>query len=895
MKKRLNLLILITAGLIPWQSTHANSGYVIKDFVCETDKTMSCFSINNSGNDIEDMQKDFEVCNCLEDKFGLKIKNSLTPSEVKERDQKLFEGKILASLDETAKNIEKKAEPYLLESLLINPDNPTEAVQQVFDTLQAEELSKWVVNDLEKYRNKVSPQFYQGIIAQIDKYTKSQNNNLVNKLKESKDKLQERGFCLSYEGFLSTKMIPDNPLFWQALNESTEFFPVEWDVNYLEKEIREGKNIETNKAKLTFLEMNPTIKTVFRSEDRELKQALLTTLKQVLIPDPGCIRKNDCQGVFFSQGVNLPQLLKEFYEKAHLRAGISASLFHEVRKEAHILNDIDSQPLNLSAIRFASDNKTASYRQCGGGIDPQKTGQCADVLQNYCTDLRTSGDSILQVQDGELVNRTRFRLDDSIFSEADKNQEYYDKNDFACNKMKRKDNNTKKEITYKEFKTVECSRRSCSNLTDVDLFKQFMNSSKSLDKGFIFDTQSNNERLIAGIANSSRVNLSEKVLSIASRDHTLPEERNKSSGDNSINDVIANIEKSRMNTSPQADTSVTTTTTEGIFSTPEIIADGESLDGSMPGQDISLQNLGTFGNQAYLNAPNQFLAKVEEETGDKKEADISIKETNSFATMSSENSIKDSIESKDMSLEERIKGLEKLLAEKDSSTKSYQKMITQLLENKGNIQAAQASKSANSPEASETLVDRRISSIKSNVQNAPKTLKDQQASHTMEAERNTALESFPRDVARAPASLGSSSTGQSFAATTSKRVNNALLTKYGIVVKDGPTGSTSSVSVAEDADGSKFSGVKSIAEAADVPLQVSVRDFEQIKTNNLGALEALYTKELKGIDDQVVKVLVSTNSSEEVLEFYAIKEEGRVVFQPIRKNKLIDLQNVLHR
>lgn len=886
MKKHLTILSFVTAWLIPWSSTDAS--FSLKDFVCETDKTISCLSISITGNDIEDMKKDLEVCKCLEDKFGLKIKDSLTQEE---RDQKIYEAKLLSSLLELGNNSWNKTNPYLLESALINPDNPTEAVKHVFDTMRAEELSKWAKKDLEMYRNKVSPRFLERIYGEIDHY--SNTDNLIKYINKSKDKINERGFCLSYEGFLSTKMIPESHLFWQALGSNKKFNPNEWNASILEAELDRGENVELNNAKLTFLEMNPTIKAAFKGNNLKLQEALHDSLKKILIPDTRCIKKNDCQGRFVNSGHNLPNLLKEFYEEQNVRADISGYLFIDLRNEASILNKVDDRRPNLSSIRLASENKTASYKECGGGIDPQKTGECADYLQKYCTDLRTSGDSIIPIQNDEQVNNKRFRLDDSIFLPADENTEYFQINELACKKLKRKDNTTKKVMTYPEFKVAECSRIDCTKLTDIDIYKIFINNTKSLDDGIFFKNQNNTELLILGIVKSQTVNLNEEVLSIASRDNSVL--RDKESENMSIIDVIGNIEKPKLPPPTQAVTSVTTTTAEGRFSAPENLPEGESLDTSIAGHDISLQNLGTFGNQAYLNAPNQFFSKVEEEAADKKESDINSKDTNSFASSLSEGPKKESIESMDMTLEERIKGLEKLLAEKDSSTKSYQKMINQLLEHKGNTQAAQLSKSAVSPETSETLVDKKTPSTKSTVYNTTKPHKDQQPSQMMDAERNTSHENFPRDVARAPASLGSSSTGQSFAATTSKRVNNALLTKYGIVVKDGPTGSSSSVSVAEEADNSKFSGVKSIAEAANVPLQVSVKDFEQIKTNNLGALEALYTKELKGINDQVVKVLVSTNSSEEILEFYAIKEEGRVVFQPIRKNKLIDLQNVLHR
>lgn len=876
---------------LAWQicGQKANATQEMEAFVCDTDKNISCFSVSNSGNDIEDMQKDLQVCDCLENKFGLQIKDSLTPNEIKERDRKIFEGKLFASLLQLANNIEKKAEPYLLESLLINPNDPAVAIKQVFDTKRTGELVDGVREDLERYRSKVSPEFYQRVLTQVDSYTKTGTSNIIKNIKNSKDKLQEKNYCLSYEGFLTSKMIPESPVFWQALGSSAKFNPSDWEPSRIYTEMKMGKNVELNKAKLTFLEMNPTIKAVFTTGHPDLQEKFFKVLKEIMIPEIGCIKKNDCQGRYLSSGQNLPSILKEFYEKNQVRADVSGHLFVELSGERRVLNGADDLPPGLTAIRLASDNKKIRYRECGGGIDPRKVGDCADFLKNYCTDLRTSGDSILQIKNDELVSGNQFKIDDSIFSPADKNMEYASKNEYACNQMKRIDNRTKKEINFKEYKSIECRSSDCSNVTDVELFKRFMNNSKSVDKGLIFDKQSNEEQLIAGIANAGQINITEKVLNIASEDHSVLRDQNKSNGNMSINDVIASIEKSKPTTSPQSDSS-TNNSNEANFVTPELLSEKESNDGNLLAQDLSLQNLGTFGNQAYLNAPAQFLAKIEEDS-EKKEGDANPLITSSNST---ETTHKEVVQNSNQSLEERIKGLEKLLEEKDSSTKDYQKMITQLLEQKNPNASTQIGKSINSPSTSEVAEERKTAQTKSTAQNIPKVNREQYASHTNE-NANSPQESFTnRGQERAPASLSSPSTTQSFA-SNNKRVNNTLLTKYGIVVKDNPSGSNNSVSIAEEAESSKFQGVKSIVEAADVPLQVSVRDFEQIKTNNLGALEALYSKELKGINDQVVKVLISTNSSEEVLEFYAIKEDGRVVFQPIRKNKLSDLQNVLHR
>ena len=47
------------------------------------------------------------------------------------------------------------------------------------------------------------------------------------------------------------------------------------------------------------------------------------------------------------------------------------------------------------------------------------------------------------------------------------------------------------------------------------------------------------------------------------------------------------------------------------------------------------------------------------------------------------------------------------------------------------------------------------------------------------------------------------------------------------------------------------------------------------------------------IENNVVKLMIHSDGESESLEFYAIKEDGKIVFQPVRKTKLSDLKNAL--
>ena len=873
--------IFITTGFILLSGIYLNARATdLEQFVCDTDKSITCFNISNTGDMFEDIKKDKEVCNCLENRFELNIKSSLTPEEAKKRDQEILEAKILNQLAKVDRRAKQKTHPYLLEAILIDPANPKEAIKQILDTSESRELFAKTKEILDKYKDKVSPEFYSKRMAEVENYQDRQEENLIQKIQKSREFEKENGLCISYEDYLKSKTIPSSPQFWQFLDNTKKFNVSDWDYGALLSSAISGD--ELARAKLEFMEMNPTLKVAFRGDNLEIKEKLYNFLRDTLITERQCVERGTCQGLFFKKFKSIPELLRPVYEQPNARKGVSAELFKEVGEEIHNLGIAESLNLTLADVRVASSHGGTTYNKCGGGIDPRNVPACADMLKNYCTNLRTIEDN--KIRPAQVPGITRFTFEDQALAPPEVNEEYLAMNQKECHERKRILNKT--EMTYQDFKKQQCSSpETCQNISDVELYNQFLKSSESINKGFFRNKkQENGEILAEAMSSSTKLEIDDDIMRMSSNKSVVT-----SAGSNShksapsIVDVIDNIGKDKPTFNEQLKSnqpefiSNTLSTSTGSNS-----SEVEQLNN---GSDLNQPLIGNVPYQTNINVPNP-LSGIRDEIKDPENFNLSS--SIAKVDVDSEESLKDD----KSSLEERIKGLEKLLEQKDENSKSYQKLISQLLEQK---QATQEKK--NEDIQSKQLTDENFVQKKTvkAAPVAPYKVSKENALIAPEAVKSQISQQgrvASSQISRAPASVSAPTSAQM--AVSNKRVNNALLAKYGIVVKESSSG-TSSVSVAEEAESSKFSSVSSMKEAADVPLKVSLNEFQQIKVNNLGALEALYSKELKGIDDQVVKVLVSTNDSKEVLEFYAVKEQGKVVFQPLRKNKLTDLQNALQQ
>lgn len=122
------------------------------------------------------------------------------------------------------------------------------------------------------------------------------------------------------------------------------------------------------------------------------------------------------------------------------------------------------------------------------------------------------------------------------------------------------------------------------------------------------------------------------------------------------------------------------------------------------------------------------------------------------------------------------------------------------------------------------------------------------------------------------------------------KMNEALLAKYGVSV---PASSTGSIVLAEDREAKQLPILRD-ANAQVVPLNVSPAMYEKIKKKDLGTLEKIYEEKLKDLSSTIVKISVRAEGQKDALEFYAIKENGKVVFQPVRKFKRTNLINEIN-
>lgn len=244
-------------------------------------------------------------------------------------------------------------------------------------------------------------------------------------------------------------------------------------------------------------------------------------------------------------------------------------------------------------------------------------------------------------------------------------------------------------------------------------------------------------------------------------------------------------------------------------------------------------------------------------------------------------------------IDERVRSLEMLLAEKEKSAQQYQELINKLLDQKQGASPTVAQADSFDPGSSQIAKDesQRVASS-STVRNTVPSVKNNELNEDISRTPASISENFSTSGGvKGGASIGGSSLGASSAAGSRSRgtVNSALLSKYGITVQENDQ----SVQVAPDKERREISQLLTNASKADVGIEVSKTEYDQFRNNDLNALNRLYEERLKSIETDVVKLLIHADGVDESLEFYAIKEDGKVVFQPVRKNTLKDLQNAL--
>lgn len=233
-------------------------------------------------------------------------------------------------------------------------------------------------------------------------------------------------------------------------------------------------------------------------------------------------------------------------------------------------------------------------------------------------------------------------------------------------------------------------------------------------------------------------------------------------------------------------------------------------------------------------------------------------------------------------LENRVKLLEELLAQKDKMAENYEKLIEKLTKEQEEKIAAHAE----APQVKTTEAGPAQTQTKTN--SSQVTAESSKEETGSRAPASVAEQNFSTAGARSGGASNSLSSPQR--SVSSVKVNEALLSKYGVTVQGSTEGS---VLVATDRDSQSLPALTTSPETKNVPLDVSRTQFDKFRSNDLETLKEIYDSRIKSIEGSIIKISVRTKGEKEALEFYAIKEGDKVVFQPVRKARLGDLKLTL--
>ncbi|HLW57729.1 MAG TPA: hypothetical protein VKY27_10110 [Bacteriovoracaceae bacterium] len=864
---------------------------------------LTCLSISNEKSEVTNYQNDLEVCDCLKNRFNLPIKDlsQLTPKELEEQNMRVEEGKLYASLMELKKNFVAKRDALLLESHFVSEEQK----KTMLDVGQTKDATDFLTHMVETYKGKVRDEVYNEAFAMVDNHY-SANGSLLDNLNSATKRPDS---CFPFADYLKVSMIPTDESFWKSLLDVKDIKKGEWDYTELTNQYNyKNSDKKTIKAKLDFLNKNPTLKAIFYLGDEELQKRVYAEMRKALSPSSSCIKDGNCRSQFFNKGGNLQESLKSFYEDPKVKEMTIGVTYANTVADIAGVHNYKVGGLSLPALRMAYADGNSTYDNCDTNTFHEDAPACGDIFQNYCSELYSRKDEMIPQLEWKETNASYANdwLDD-MEPEPAKNQGYLEFQNKMCEKLARKLPGTSKIVNLQAFKDSYCpkNKNECDGLDDAGLFKLFISKTQGTDK--IFDDEYNLVKDEEGLhmlaeANSenktavSEFSISDlKRLNYSNSLSTFGQSSPDEKASITISELISQVhgesksrveDKANIGIEPLEKIAHVQTSDDavdeglGFFSTENLAEDFfNSSQGSQ----------GLLGNHTYMDTA---ISEARNELNELKKEEAAIK--NEMTEVRNQISTSSSSEI-NRELEIRLENLEKLLAEKEKTSQNYQGLISKLMEAQKAPRSAKAPAVANSAIAEDEAASKvvGIEAKKSTggavVSNRPSFSEEQNSTQRAPASVENFNTSAGMGGGAAAASVGMSSS-VSQASRGGSRYNGALLSKYGIIVQETP-GST--VSVAQETEGTRFQAMGAFREASNIPLEVSQKAFEKFKVNDLSALQELYQESLEKIDDEVVKILVSSEESDETLEFYAIKEDGKVVFQPIRKNKLSDLQNTL--
>ena len=897
-------------GLDCEEPENSFSGYFLnKPFVLNT---QNCFDL---GYEAEDpFEKQIKVCECLSNgsqiaPLTLSEDDLLTPKGLVNSNEFSLDHlkSIMNDLDikSNARNNALILQTHVLGEKISNSYGHT--AEAVKDKSFIDTYKKSLVSSLQQQISP-SPEQKQEFEKNVHTILNSMEErpSVLNIL--AKSNIEGEG-CLPFKNYLKLASYPKENNFWQAMNKG--FKGSEWNIEQLEKDFLSNKSSTEDKEliseKIRFLEMNPLIKYVFMSGDegsaKEIHQLMQKHMTKI---SPTCgNEEGSCYKQFLDKG--LDDYLKEIataLDNEKMKSAVMrgkekesnkylASLIEKSQKRNSIasFNQWSSSKLGIdieSCISYAGNNRH-SYAIPYSMIFAAETlehlvNKCNEHMPKYCSKVhKNRHDSALEK--GKLNNLISGRGDESLLSnlyqdvanemipDLNHNTRYESDKVLYCEKHFRYVDG--KSLNLDSFTKKLCQAKSadpaCSSKTD--LMAKFM--------AYPEDHKKNSEEYSS--SNDGFISMSAIAKSGEIREMNQEEVKRYSS----ITSVTSWLNDRKANRlTDQNKNSVSSWLASNTVTAPA------NAGAASTNNSHSMMNMGS-NSQNNINSYKFTASQIKEQ---KEELDKEIRDTKSALDYNHERASRPNVTPEFKNeVDIRIASLEKILAEKERTSQEYQNIIDRLM-SQGKEAETQLAQSKSSPKI-EDLTQAEIATAgrqvaKSNLaaSSKPETTEETHRSPASVSENFSTSGGGSGGSFSSSAGAGAVAAGSLGAASGAQaRINTALLSKYGITVQDN----NANVQVATDREQSQISTLLSDAKQQDMGLEVTRSEFEKFKKHDITALTDLYSKKIEMINSDVVRLMIHTEGVKTPLEFYAIKEKGKVVFQPVRKNKLTDLQNAL--
>ncbi|HXH73596.1 MAG TPA: hypothetical protein VNJ08_01425 [Bacteriovoracaceae bacterium] len=854
----------------------------------------------NKHNKVSRLEADQKACHCMSQTGTSKLDDP----EMKSDESRETIQNLRANVKAKKEKIKSLSEGMVLQSMLITKTKE----------LGLELMSKYV-EDPKRYAKK-----FDSMKAKIKSEAKARLKNTVTdaevesianqltppSINDMKlpDTDPAPGSCISMRSYLAFEQIPKDNIFYKDLRTMNSYKDGDWDIEKLkdqydrdfriyedtpkDKRDEAYDELMSSKARVIFLMKNPLVAQLFSAKKNS------KVLKAGKAKVFGMMQK--------AFGLNATKADYDNYQKALLETFQTDEISDilKVDMEANLDNEVSpgnildtTLPTSQFALERRFEDMTGeSVKSCyqpdkrnkdGKPMDLDSLAACSRSFLKYChlvskvgvetTSKKRPSESL------ELAGQLDFNTDPAT------NMGFKNFSKEICENKRSKKGNTEVKSTFSEFKESYCKN------ADFNVKKECLPENNDMFvKLFISEYEprnmSDSDKQVAAIFENTYINVMEDQ----------PKDNKYLNTD--IGKLAAKAEVHETRRAIQRLASLNNVNGQGPAAPAAMAPVADPMVAKAADVPANISGPASFADAvlAPALAPSAIKTPVKEKEevdgidSEKQALNEALAFTRKELARAKEKNDQDNM----TEMEKRIKSLEAQLARKNED---FDKMADERVKQQAAGKKVSKSKKKSSTTGAGNDADEDQEDVKALTPS--KSVSGGTTGGSYSEDRRTGR--FPSSYPDANSStLGSSTQGASGAIGGSaltglgrlsgggNLLNSALLAKYGIHV----SGPTEGIVLAAPEKEAKELGMLADANGDDelVSLVVSSNQYDKCSVNDLKSLEDLYNKKVKQHKEAVVRISVTTSGKKEPLEFYAIRESGKVVFQPVRKHRLKHLR-----